>query len=172
MRRFFGALLALALLAALLLSVLPACAPQGARQGNGGEEGQEQQQEEGQGEEPGGTAVKEIEVVIGERAFSATLEEGEAAQAFARMLPLTLRMEELNGNEKYFYLEERLPSAALRPGRIEAGDIMLYGASCIVLFYESFSTGYSYTPLGRLADAAGLAEAVGEGSVSVTFRAL
>ena len=39
-----------------------------------------------------------------------------------------------------------------------------------MLFYESISTSYSYTPLGRIEDPAGLAEALGSGSVAVTFQ--
>lgn len=48
---------------------------------------------------------------------------------------------------------------------------MLYGSDCLVLFYETFTSGYSYTRLGSVEDPAGLAAALGRGSVSVTFRA-
>lgn len=164
MLRSFMRRLALVLSAAFLSLPLAACAPHGGQEGD-----PEPGAGSGQGE--GVQEMTEIELVIGEEAFAATLDGGEAAQAFARMLPLTLDMSELNGNEKYFNLDESLPTAQVRPGRIEAGDIMLYGASCVVLFYESFSTSYSYTPLGRVADASELASAVGGGSVAVTFRA-
>lgn len=47
---------------------------------------------------------------------------------------------------------------------------MLYGSSCLVLFYDSFSTSYSYTPIGHIDDADGLAEALGKGGVTVSFQ--
>ena len=46
---------------------------------------------------------------------------------------------------------------------------MLYGSDCLVLFYQSFTTIYSYTPLGQLTDPTGLAQALGSGNVEITF---
>ncbi len=83
---------------------------------------------------------------------------------------MTIKMSELNGNEKYFSLAAKLPTNASNPGTIRNGDLMLYGSNTIVLFYETFSTSYSYTRLGRINDPAGLTAAVGSGSVTVTFQ--
>ena len=110
-----------------------------------------------------------VEIGIGDKIFSATLADNETARAFMALLPATMTMNELNGNEKYKYLDVALPTDAYRPGRIEAGDLMLYGDSCLVLFYESFSTSYSYTRIGKIGNAAGLAEAAGDSAVSVSF---
>lgn len=111
-----------------------------------------------------------LNIAAGGRVFPATLEDTPPARAFASLLPLTLRMGELNGNEKYAYLDCDLPTGASRPGTIHAGEMMLYGPNCLVLFYETFSSSYSYTRLGRVDDPAGLAEALGAGDVTVTLR--
>ena len=108
-------------------------------------------------------------ITINGQDFHATLYDNETADALREKLPLTLDMSELNGNEKYNYLPFRLPTNAGNPGQIHAGDLMLYGSDCLVLFYKSFSTGYSYTPIGRIDDPDGLADAVGRGGVQVTF---
>lgn len=119
-------------------------------------------------EEPAAEPLS-LTVTVGDAVYTATLTDSETARALAERLPLTVDMRELNGNEKYFYLDGSLPTAVTQPGQIQAGDLMLYGDNCLVLFYESFASGYSYTPLGHLDDPAGLAEAVGSGSVTVTF---
>ena len=111
-----------------------------------------------------------VMIKIGDKEFSMTLYDNKTAAAFKELLPLTLNMSELNGNEKYFYLPGSLPTNTERVGTINAGDIMLYGSSCVVLFYETFDTAYSYTKIGHINDAAGLREAVGSGSVTVTFE--
>ena len=110
-----------------------------------------------------------ITVMVGDTTFSATLEDSETSRALAELLPLTLNMSELNGNEKYFYLDQSLPTDSKRPGQIHTGDLMLYGDNCLVLFYESFSSSYSYTRLGSIDDPEGLAQAVGHGNATVTF---
>ena len=114
---------------------------------------------------------KTINVTVNGNTFTAALENNETAAAFYEMLPLTLEMDELNGNEKYYYLDESLPSRSQPVGRIQTGDLMLYGTDCIVSFFKSFDTPYSYTPIGRIENAEGYASALGSGTVTVLFGA-
>lgn len=112
-----------------------------------------------------------INVIIGGASFAATVEDTETGRAFYSLLPLALDMNELNGNEKYHYLDSSLPTSSYRPGTINAGDIMLYGSSCVVLFYETFSSNYSYTRIGAIDNADGLSQILGNGNVTVKFEA-
>ena len=111
-----------------------------------------------------------ITLKISNTTFRAVLEDNATARAFAALLPLTITMNELNGNEKYYMLPDNLPTASSRPGRIENGDLMLYGSNCIVLFYDTFTTSYSYTRIGKVVEPNGLAAAVGNGRVTVTME--
>ena len=108
-----------------------------------------------------------IVVSAGGKSFTAKVEDSETGRAFVAKLPLTMSMTELNGNEKYCY-GVSLPTASRYYSTIEAGDLMLYGSNCVVLFYGA-AGGYSYTRIGRLTSTAGLASALGNGSASVTF---
>ena len=118
-------------------------------------------------EEP---SVIKMRVVVGDKVFPATMVDNATMASFKELLPLTLNMNELNGNEKYYYLSENLPTDKFRPDTIHAGDIMLYGNSCIVLFYKTFATSYEYTRMGAIDNPAGLAEALGSGNVEVRFE--
>lgn len=110
-----------------------------------------------------------FKLTIGGTVFNAELANNATAQAFNALLPTTLSMTELNGNEKYKYLDTTLPTNASCPGTIHAGDILLYGNNCVVVFYKTFATSYSYTKIGRITDPSGLEAAVGGGGVSVQF---
>lgn len=114
-------------------------------------------------------AMPQLKIEVGGQTFTATLLDNPTTRALLERLPITVSMGELNGNEKYYYIPESLPNDPQRPGNIHAGDLMLYGSDCLVLFYESFSSGYSYTRLGSVDNSAGLAAALGSGSVEVTF---
>ena len=120
---------------------------------------------------PATDTLGDITITVGDRTFSATLEQNSTAEAFLALLPLTLEMRDLHGNEKYHYLSQSLPTNRTSVGTIHAGDIMLYEDNCIVVFYETFTTSYSYSPIGHIADPDGLEQALGSGTVSVTFKA-
>ena len=110
-------------------------------------------------------------MTVNERRFAITLADTNAARAFAAQLPLALAMADLNGNEKHADLPQALPADASRPGTIQEGDLMLYGANTVVVFYEAFHSSYSYTRLGRVDDPTGLVDALGQGGVRVVFSA-
>lgn len=116
------------------------------------------------------TLSNQLKVRIGSKTFTATLLNNATVTAFKAKLPMTVSMSELNGNEKLYRFPENLPTNASNPRNINLGDLMIYGSNTLVLFYQSFPTSYSYTKLGRINDAAGLAAAVGSGSVTVTFE--
>jgi hypothetical protein len=112
----------------------------------------------------------QMRIKIGSSTFTATLSDNATATAFQGKLPMTVKMSDLNGNEKFFDLPDKLPTNASNPGTIQSGDLMIYGSNTLVLFYKTFSTSYSYTRLGGINDTKGLAAAVGSGSIMVTYE--
>ena len=113
----------------------------------------------------------EITIRIGDKSFAATLADNATATAFKKLLPLSIAMTELNGNEKFARLPTSVPTEPSRPSSIRTGDLMMYGSSTLVLFYKTFPTTYSYTRIGQVDDAAGLEAALGSGNAAVTFEA-
>lgn len=110
-----------------------------------------------------------INVQIGTENFTATLESNEAAAAFAEMMkeePVVIQMSDYSGFEKVGSLGTSLPASNSQI-TTQAGDIVLYNSSQIVIFYDSNS--WSYTRLGRIDDLTGWEEALGSGDVTVTF---
>lgn len=116
------------------------------------------------------TITRELKITIGSSTFTAKLLDNPTVTEFKSRLPLTIDMSELNGNEKLYRFSTDLPVNPSNSGTINTGDLMIYGSNTLVLFYKSFPTSYSYTKLGRIENTSGLAEAVGPGSVTVTFE--
>lgn len=114
-------------------------------------------------------AMTDTDILVDGQVFSARLYNNETTQALAALFPLDIQMDDLNGNEKYHYLPEGLPTNAQQPGTLHAGDIMLYGPDCLVLFYESFPSTYSYTRLGYVVDTDGFSLAARNGG-SFVFK--
>lgn len=114
---------------------------------------------------------KHLKLTIGTKGFILEVDDTDTVKALEELLPLTLNFTELNDNEYYANLEQNLPTAPEKIGSIETGDFMLYNANCLVLFYDSFSTGYSYTPLGKVVDPTDLKEALAlDDRVNIDFE--
>ena len=114
--------------------------------------------------------MKKINLNINGQNFTATLYDNLAVEELLEKLPLNITMSELNGNEKYYYFSDTFTTNAQRVGNIQKGDIMLYGNNCLVVFYDSFSTPYSYTKIGYIDNPDSLEDIVGSGSVQVVFE--
>lgn len=108
-------------------------------------------------------------MTVGAQRFGVTLEDNPTARAFVQLLPATFDMAELNGNEKHASLPRTLPTDALRPGTIRAGDVLLYGKDTLVVFYKTLNSPYSYTRIGRIEESAALDQALGTGAARVAF---
>lgn len=96
--------------------------------------------------------MNKISIVIDSKKYQIDLEKNETVQEFLDILPKTFIMNELNGNEKYVYLDEVLSTSPTIPNEIKKGDVMLYGNNCLVLFYQNFKTNYRYTKIGHIND--------------------
>jgi hypothetical protein len=76
-------------------------------------------------------------------------------------------MSDLNNNEKYCYLDFTLPTDSKSVKNIKKGDVMLFGNSCLVIFYKSFTTSYSYTKIGYIENPADIETALGKKDIKV-----
>ena len=105
-------------------------------------------------------------IFIDNKEYNLILEDNDTTKKLLANLPLNLQMEELNGNEKYGYLDEDYPVNSYNPKHINKGDVMLYNSNCLVIFYKSFDTSYSYTKIGHIDNLDNLSLE----SVSVTIK--
>ena len=94
--------------------------------------------------------MDKVYININNKKLRIDLENNSTTSALIKLLPLELSMNDLNGNEKYVYLNESLPTNTYSPKHVEAGDVMLFGDNCLVIFYESFDTSYSYSKIGHI----------------------
>lgn len=110
-----------------------------------------------------------VNMKVGKNSFKCHFYNNDTAKVLLKQMPKKYKMSELNGNEKYKYLKKDLPANPKSVRKIKAGDIMLYGTDCLVVFYKTFTTSYEYTPVGRITNPKGLRKTLGSGSVTVQF---
>ncbi|SER55460.1 cyclophilin-like fold protein [Streptococcus gallolyticus] len=115
---------------------------------------------------------KMVTATVNGETFTITLNQSQAAQEFLNLLPLTLDMRDVNGNEKYAVLNQTFTNDDKKAGTIHAGDLKLWSGDGLVLFYDDFLSSYQYTDLGTMSDSQGLAEALEAGDVTITFEVI
>ena len=91
-----------------------------------------------------------IKITINNDEYTINLEDNNTVKELLDILPLTITMNELNGNEFYAYLDNTFSVNKYNPKTINKGDVMLYGNNCLVIFYKTFDTSYSYTKIGHI----------------------
>ena len=112
-----------------------------------------------------------INIIIGDSIFIAEFKNNEATKELINKFPLTIKMEDLNKNEKYYnFLDNISNEKGERPKTINAGDIMVWSGNCLVLFYETFQNSYGgYDSIGSIKDIQNLKASLGNNSVDVIF---
>ena len=94
--------------------------------------------------------VNKIDIIINNKNYELNLEDNNTTKELLKLLPLKMKMDDLNNNEKYVYLDKSLPTDRYNPKNIKKGDVMLFGNNCLVIFYKSFKTNYTYTKIGHI----------------------
>ncbi len=72
---------------------------------------------------------EKVPVIVGSQTFTLSVFDTPAGRAFKALLPLTISMEDVNSNEKFYRLPQGLPQSAANPGTIRTGDLNLYGSA-------------------------------------------
>lgn len=67
-------------------------------------------------------------------------------------MPFDVTFDELNGNEIYAELPFAIEASPEKVKEVKAGDVMLFGSSILVIFYETHKTDYQYTKIGKVSD--------------------
>lgn len=109
--------------------------------------------------------MDKVNITVNNREYVLELEDNQTTREFLNTLPLSITMEELNGNEKYKYLDNKFTTDSKVPEIINKGDVMLYGNNCLVIFYKTFTTTYSYTKIGYINNL----EEIGDNNIIVTI---
>ena len=112
---------------------------------------------------------QKMNIQIDNKTFTVIVENNKAVKELYQKLPITLEMSDLNNNEKYCYLNFTLPTDAESVKNIKKGDVMLFGNSCLVIFYKSFKTSYSYTKIGHIENPADIETALGRKDIKVVL---
>lgn len=112
-----------------------------------------------------------MNIKIGDQVLTATLVDNSSVDALVKALsegPITVEMRDYGNMEKVGSLGRELPRNDEQI-TTEAGDIILYQGSALVIYYAQNS--WNFTRLGKIdkLNAAELKQVLGDGNVTVTL---
>ncbi len=112
-----------------------------------------------------------VNIRIGERIITATMEDNVAARDFLSRLPLEVTLNDYNNTEKIFYPTPALDiEGAPRGCTLQPGDITIFAPwGNVAIFYKSFSGSNSLIKIGHI-DGSGVDVLNVSGDVEVTFE--
>lgn len=171
---------AVLLLLSLLLTLCAACGggtapaaePPAGQQTDAVQETEEPRPEDDRDDDGEETSVEKVlKLTINDVEVAVAWEDNDSVRALAELAAageLTVQMSMYGGFEQVGPIGSRLPSSDVQT-TTSAGDIVLYAGDRIVVFYGSNS--WAYTRLGHITDrdAAGMAELLGNGNVTITI---
>ena len=108
-------------------------------------------------------------IKIGDKTFPIQFKDTSVSSELKAKFPFTIKMNNLNGNEVYYNFDQTFTTNTKSVNTINIGDIYLYQSNCLVLFYKTFSTSYSYSEIGSLTSTEGLAEAIGSQNITISW---
>ena len=110
-------------------------------------------------------------IKIKNKEYQIKLESSETANQIKSKFPLTISMNNLNGNEVYYFFNgQSFPTNEQSVGIINQGDIYLYQTNCLVLFFKTFTTNTNlYTKIGKVINPEGLDTSTDTGNVEVMW---
>ena len=164
------------LLSLLLLALCAGCGggpvPAAGQEADAVQEKEEPRPEDDRNDDTEETNVEKVlKLSINDVEVAVAWEDNDSVRALAELAAageLTVQMSMYGGFEQVGPIGSRLPSSDVQT-TTSAGDIVLYAGDRIVVFYGSNS--WAYTRLGHITDrdAAGMAELLGSGNVTITI---
>ena len=100
--------------------------------------------------------LPDIKMTINGKQYTIKSESNKATENFLANLPLSIELIQVNENEKKGYVYFKLITDAKKMGKVEEGDLLLYGDSYVILATKAFKTKDMYTKLGHIQNIDGI----------------
>lgn len=118
----------------------------------------------------------ELNLIIGDATFKATMYENKCVKDFVSLLPITLTLADYNRNERSSHLPKRLANDEVENGvNILAGDISYYTPfRNLCIYYCDSGLSFCQVSLGKIEKNGieAIRKMAGSGPVQVTFKAV
>ena len=111
-----------------------------------------------------------ILITIGNDSYMADFYESDVSKSLMEQFPLTIKMDEHQGQEYFSPLENRPYGESENTDAIVPGDITLCNSSSISIFYNQPAGSVSYVKLGHINNPEGLDSSLSRCEGRVTFE--